>query len=188
MHDTDPPAPQSGTLPRRQALVGVALALGGMALASTKARAQIEEAIGRTGESIHQEAFFQANRTRVYAALTDTKQFNQVTLLSAAVQSGMALPTAPTEIGAEVGSAFALFGGYVVGRQIELVPGARIVQAWRVVRWHPGVYSIVRFELDDQGSGTRLILDHTGFPKGDGEHLAAGWKANYWEPLGKFLA
>ncbi len=23
---------------------------------------------------------------------------------------------------------------------------------------------------------------------GQGEHLAAGWKANYWEPLEKFLA
>ncbi len=186
--DTDPPFLHAATLPRREALVGVALALGSMALGSTKARAQIEEAIARTGESIHQEALFQANRTRVYAALTDRKQFHQVTLLSAAVQSGMALPTAPTEIGGEAGSAFALFGGYVVGRQIELVPNARIVQAWRVIRWDPGVYSIVRFEFAEQGSGTRLILDHTGFPKGDGEHLAAGWKANYWEPLGKFLA
>jgi activator of HSP90 ATPase len=187
MHDTDPLTLQAD-LPRRKALVGVALALGGMALGSTKARAQIEEAIARTGESIHQEAFFQANRNRVYTALTDARQFSQVTLLSAAVQSGMALPTAPTEIGTEVGSAFALFGGYVMGRQIELVPNVRIVQAWRVVRWDPGVYSVVRFELADQGSGTRLVLDHTGFPKGEGEHLAAGWKANYWEPLGKFLA
>jgi hypothetical protein len=38
-----------------------------------------------------------------------------------------------------------------------------------------------------QGSGAKIIFDHTGFPKGAGEHLAAGWKAHYREPLEKFL-
>ena len=94
----------------------------------------------------------------------------------------------PTEISREAGSAFALFGGYITGRQIELVPNARIVQAWRVGNWDPGAYSIAKFELADQGSGTKIVFDHTGFPKGAAEHLAAGWKSNYWEPLGKFLA
>jgi len=28
-------------------------------------------------------------------------------------------------------------------------------------------------------------LTHTGFPKGDGEHLAEGWKINYWQPMEK---
>ena len=51
-----------------------------------------------------------------------------------------------------------------------------------------GVYSIVRFELRKEGTGTRLVFDHTGFPVGQAEHLAAGWKGNYWEPLEKFLA
>ena len=27
-----------------------------------------------------------------------------------------------------------------------------------------------------------------GFPKGQGEHLAEGWKANYWQPLEQFLS
>jgi activator of HSP90 ATPase len=100
----------------------------------------------------------------------------------------MSLAAAPTAIGREATGAFSLFGGYIVGRQIELVPNERIIQAWRVGRWDPGVYSIARFELVDQGSGTQLVFDHSGFPKGEAEHLAAGWKGNYWEPLGKFLA
>jgi len=82
---------------------------------------------------------------------------------------------------------FILFGGHIIGRQIELVPNERIVQAWRVVDWEPGVYSIAKFELREQGSGTKIVLDHMGFPKGLGEHLAAGWRSHYWEPLEKFL-
>ena len=100
----------------------------------------------------------------------------------------MHLPDKPAEISREVGGGFALFGGYITGRHIELVPNERIVQAWRVGSWDPGVYSIAKFELAEQGSGTKIVFDHTGFPKGAGEHLAAGWKAHYWEPLAKLLA
>jgi len=83
---------------------------------------------------------------------------------------------------------FSLFGGYVTGRQIELVPDQRIVQAWRAGSWQSGAYSIVRFELVDQGGTTKLIFDHAGFPAGTGDHLASGWKEHYWEPMQKFLA
>jgi activator of HSP90 ATPase len=172
---------------RRQAIVGVAIAFGGLALGSTDAWAGAEEEISRTAESIHQDAVFKASRKRVYEALTDTKQFDKVIQLSGVMQS-MPPGGKPTEISREAGGAFALFGGYITGRHIELVPNERIVQAWRVGSWDPGVYSIAKFELAEQGSGTKIVFDHTGFPKGMGEHLAAGWKANYWEPLEKFLA
>ena len=69
----------------------------------------------------------------------------------------------------------------------NLCPNQRIVQAWREISWEPGIYSIVRFEPAEQGSGTRLDFDHTGFPAGAGEHLAVGWKSHYWDPLENFL-
>ena len=40
----------------------------------------------------------------------------------------------------------------------------------------------------DSGTGTKLVLDHKGFPEGDGKSLLDGWNKNYWEPLTKFLA
>ena len=172
---------------RRQLIAGVTVAFGGLALRSSEAWAETVEKISRTGESIHQECVFKASRKRVYEALTDTKQFSKVTELSGAMQSGMPLGTAPTEISREVGGAFSLFGGHISGRHIELVPNQRIVQAWRTADWGAGVYSIAKFELVEQGTGTKIVFDHTGFPAGQGEHLAAGWKANYWEPLEKFL-
>lgn len=173
---------------RRQVIAGAVMAFGGMTLAATRAWPGTDEEISRTAESIHQEPIFKASRKRVYEALTDTKQFNKSTELSGIMKSGMSLGSAPTEISREVGGGFTLFGGHIVGRHIELVPNERIVQAWRVVTWDPGIYSIVKFQLVEQGSGTKIVFDHSGFPKGKAEHLAAGWKASYWEPLEKLLA
>jgi activator of HSP90 ATPase len=143
--------------------------------------------VSHSAETIHQEVGFKSRPGRVYEALIDDKQFDHVVQLSEAMQSGMSLGTKPTQISREVGGAFSLFGGHIVGRHIELVPDERIVQAWRVANWSPGVYSIARFELAAQGSGAKLVFDHTGFPEGQGQHLADGWKSNYWQPLTKYL-
>jgi activator of HSP90 ATPase len=171
-------------LTRRQVIAGIAMAFGGLALSTNEARAEAEEEISHTAESIHQEASFEASRKRVYEALTDTKQFDKVIKLGGA---SSALGSEPTRISSEAGGVFILFGGHIIGRQIELVPNERIVQAWRVIDWEPGVYSIAKFELREQGSGTKIVFDHRGFPKGLGEHLAAGWRSHYWEPLETFL-
>ena len=172
---------------RRQAIVRVAMAFGGLALGSINASAASEDEISRSAEAIHQEPVFKASRKRVYEALTDDKRFEKVIRLSGVLQS-MHLGDKPCEISREVGGGFTLFGGYITGRHIELVPSERIVQAWRAGGWPPGVYSIAKFELVEQGSGSRIVFDHTGFPKGEAEHLASGWKAHYWEPLEKLLA
>ena len=169
---------------RRRVLAGLSITAG---VAAVRAAGNDTEEVSRTMEAIHQEVSFEASRERVYAALTDAGEFHKVTLLSGAVLSGMVKATQATQISREPGGAFALFGGHIVGRQIELVPPQRIVQAWRPADWEPGVFSVVRFELLEQGRGTRLVFDHTGFPKGQGEHLAQGWKMNYWEPLEKYL-
>lgn len=124
--------------------------------------------------TIHQEIDFTASPQQLYEALLDSKQFTNF--------SGR-----PAEINREVGGAFSLFKGHIIGRNLELVPRERIVQAWRVVTWPEGAYSIVRFELKPQASGTRLVFDHIGFPEGLHDHLAAGWEENYWSLLKKYF-
>jgi uncharacterized protein YndB with AHSA1/START domain len=175
-------------LTRRQAMAGAtaAVAAGGLGMFSLRAWAAVDDGITHTTAAIHQEAEFTARRQRVYEALTNAKEFGKVIGLSSAMKSG-ALAAKPAEIDARPGGAFVLFGGYISGRNVELVPNERIVQAWRTGSWAPGIYSIARFELVASGAGTRIVLDHTGFPSDLAEHLAAGWKANYWEPLEKFL-
>lgn len=176
----------SETPTRRQAIAGVAIAFGGLALGSIKTWAVSDDGISHTAESIHQEPVFKASPKRVYDALTDATQFDKVTQLSGVMQT-MHLGDKPAEISREAGGPFKLFGGYITGRNVELVSNQRIVQAWRAGGWDPGVYSIAKFELVVQGSGTKIVFDHTGFPKGEAESLASGWKAHYWEPLSKLL-
>jgi activator of HSP90 ATPase len=172
---------------RRQLIYGAATIATVTLIPSSAGAAATDDGISHSAESIHQEPVFKATRKQVYNALYDAKQFDQVQGLSKAMQS-KEVPARAAEISAEPGGAFSLFGGYITGRHIELLPGKRIVQAWRAQSWNQGDYSIVKFELVEQDSGTKIIFDHAGFPKGAAEHLAAGWKANYWEPLEKFLA
>jgi activator of HSP90 ATPase len=123
---------------------------------------------------IHQEIDLNASPQKVYEALLDSKQFTQF--------SGRA-----AEINRELGGAFSLFKGHIIGRNIELVPNQRIVQGWRVVTWPEGAYSIARFELKTQGTGTHIVFDHIGFPQGLHDHLAQGWDENYWSLLKKYF-
>jgi activator of HSP90 ATPase len=119
---------------------------------------------------IHQEQTFAAAPAAIFAALTQSAEF-------------AAMTGAPAQIDPAPGGEFSLFGGAIRGRNIECVPGIRLVQAWRASNWEDGVYSVVRFELVPQADQTKVVLDHAGFPDGTGQHLDAGWHPNYWEPL-----
>ena len=171
---------------RRQLLGAAAVLVGGLGLGA-RLRAEGEGEVSHTAEAIHQEIVFNASRKKVYDTLTVASQFQKVIDNSAAMKA-MALAKKPAEISRELGGAFSVFGGHIVGRQLELVPGQRIVQAWRVVDWEPGIFSIARFELVEQAGSTKMVFDHTGFPGGQAAHLAEGWRVNYWQPLAKVLA
>jgi activator of HSP90 ATPase len=172
-----------GTLTRRQAIASSMIVFGGLTVGSAVwARAQqpeMKEAPSKPANkartTIHEEIIFEATRQRIYEALLDSKQF--------AAFSGM-----PAEIDAKAGGAFSMFGGMIVGRNVELVPQVRVVQAWRPTHWDPGAYSIVKFELKEKGAGSALVLDHRGFPEGEFDSLEAGWKSHYFERLKEYLA
>jgi activator of HSP90 ATPase len=139
-----------------------------------EATAPLNENSADKAITIHQEVDFTASPQQIYEALLDAKQF--------AAFSGKR-----AEINREAGGAFSLFDGHILGRNVELVLNQRIVQAWRAGDWPEGVYSIAKFELRAQGSGTHLVFDHVGFPIGLRDHLAEGWENNYWSPLKKYF-
>jgi uncharacterized protein YndB with AHSA1/START domain len=167
--------------------VVLATAWGRAASGATEPAPTRDDGISRDAAAIHQEVVFQAARERVYRTLTTTEQFDRVIRLSAAAAMAEKPGAAATHIESGLGSAFTLFGGYVTGRQIELVPAERIVQVWRAASWEPGAFSLVRFVLRDDGTHTRLVFDHRGFPGDQAEHLANGWHLNYWDPMAKVL-
>jgi activator of HSP90 ATPase len=126
-------------------------------------------------EPIHQQVSIAAAPAEVYAALTEAARFAE-------------LSAAPASLDASPGGAFSLFNGMIEGRNIELASGRRIVQAWRVKNWPAGRYSLVTFDLEPDGQGTRLVFDQCGFPDADRAHLDGGWHKMYWEPLRNYLA
>ena len=174
------------TFTRRQFSLHVASSIGfsGIALAAPQKPGQ---EISHAADAIHQEVSFSVEPKKIYDVLLDAKQFDEMTRLIPSMQTAN-LGNSPTQISRELGGPFTLFKGHIVGRHVEFIPNRRIVQAWRVVTWDPGIYSIAKFEMTQQGSGTKLIFDHTGFPVGLAKHLADGWKEHYWEPLQKYLA
>jgi activator of HSP90 ATPase len=167
---------------RRQMIAGVGIAIGGLA-AGSRVFGQAQQKMTETQSTglaglltyLHQEIPINAKPERIYGILLDSKQF--------AAFTGMA-----AEIDPKAGGAFSMFGGLIVGRNVELLPEQRIVQAWRPASWDPGVYSIVKFGLKAHGSGAVVVLDHTGFPEGDFSHLDPGWYERYWEPLKRYLS
>ena len=190
---------QSGPMfmTRRTALTAGALVSGAFvsgafplrsAQAATAAAAGAEEnGISHAASAIHQEPAFPAAPARVCAALLDPRQFDRIVELSGVLQE-MHLPSAGSRINPHVGGAFALFGGYITGRQLELVRNQRIVQSWREASWPAGLHSIARFELQAHDAGCRIVFDHTGIPNDAAQSLAEGWQSHYWEPMRKLLA
>ncbi len=124
--------------------------------------------------TIHQEVDFKADPHIIYQVLLDSKQFSAFTGHAATIQ-------------AQAGGAITMFGGLIEGRNIELVPDRRIVQAWREASWKPGYYSLVSFELMPQPPGTHLVFNQTGIAEADFGHLNEGWPIRYWKPLANYL-
>jgi uncharacterized protein YndB with AHSA1/START domain len=93
------------------------------------------------------------------------------------------------EISPLVGGKFTAWDGYISGTTLALVPGARIVQAWRTTRFtaeQPD--SQITVTLAPVAGGTVLTLthamvpdDHTGYEKG-------GWQDNYFAPMKAYFA
>jgi activator of HSP90 ATPase len=137
--------PMGQKITRRQ----MSLIAGGLGVAPARAQTN------RPGTSIHQEVDFKAMPARIYEVLLDAKQFSAFTKDTAEIQP-------------QPGEAFKLFGGRIEGRNVELIPNQRIVQAWRPASWPAGVYSIVRFELVARGSGTESFSITPGLPKTNG--------------------
>jgi activator of HSP90 ATPase len=180
MNSAPSPSPVH-TLTRRNALVTLALATGGLALglrATADTSPELKEVAGtatnQARTSLHYDVVLNATPHRIYEILLGSDKFATLTGL-------------PADIDAREGGAFSMFGGLIVGRNVELVPDERIVQAWRPTSWDAGIYSIVRFELKVQDSKTQLVLDHTGFAEGLADHLNLGWSGHYLKPLAKML-
>ena len=121
--------------------------------------------------AIHQEVTINAAPAAVYDALLSSVTFTSIT-------GGRDARISP-----EVGGEASLFDGAIQARNLELVPGTRVVQSWRAGNWPEGVHSVVRFELVEDAGKTKLVFDQSGHPDDAESHLADGWHQMYWKPM-----
>ena len=125
-------------------------------------------------KTIKQTATFKAAPHDVYEALMDPVKHAEFTGGKARM-SGV------------VGGKFSVFDGYAEGKNLELVPDAKIVQTWRANDWPEGHYSTVTFALKVVDGGTRLAFNQEGVPAAQYEDVSRGWKDFYWAPMKRML-
>ena len=127
-------------------------------------------------KTIEQTVTIKANPHDGYEALMDSEKHSQFT-------------GAPADISREIGGSFTAYGGALSGTTIELIPDAKIVQAWRGPDkgWPPDHYSEASHALEDFGGETRLTFGQTGVPEASYEDISQGWQTYYWPKLKAFL-
>jgi uncharacterized protein YndB with AHSA1/START domain len=84
----------------------------------------------------------------------------------------------------EVGAEVEAWNGYITGRNLELVPGALIVQSWRTTEFtdeHED--SIIKVTLEETEDGTLLTLVHSKVPEAHKSYEQGGWEKHYFEPM-----
>jgi len=123
---------------------------------------------------VHQEITLPASPADVYRAYMTSREHALFTGSAARMSS-------------RIGGAFTCGDASISGINVDLVPGKRIVQAWRLSHWKAGVYSLVTFSLKKKGKGTLLVLDHLAIPPEERGEINEGWNTYYWTPLKEYF-
>jgi uncharacterized protein YndB with AHSA1/START domain len=93
------------------------------------------------------------------------------------------------EMSDEIGAEISAWDGYISGRNLELVPGERIVQSWRTTKFsdehEDSIITVTLEELDD---GTLLTLVHSNVPDDHRSYEEGGWHSRYFEPMQAYFA
>ena len=95
-----------------------------------------------------------------------------------------AMTGAAAKVSAKKGGRFTAWDGYISGRNLTLVPGRRIVQAWRTTQFaETDPDSELEILLAPAKTGTRLTLRHRNVPDGHTGYRDGGWRDFYFTPM-----
>ena len=127
-------------------------------------------------KTIKQRVKFNAPPTTVYDLLADSKKHSAVTGRKATISR-------------KIGGTFSVRGNEVSGINVDLVPGQRIVQAWRHRRFPEGIFSMAAVTLTPTtDGGTELVLTHRGVPKDLIPETEVAWREQYWSRIKVYVA
>lgn len=81
------------------------------------------------------------------------------------------------------GGKYSLFGGNVTGEYLQLEPGKRIVQTWRLQSWTPGHFATLELVLDQGSDYTLMRMKMDGVPIGQEETVTENFNEYYVKPI-----
>jgi uncharacterized protein YndB with AHSA1/START domain len=126
-------------------------------------------------KTIKQKVKFKAAPATVYELLADSKKHSAVTGKKASISR-------------KIGGTFSAAVNRSSGVNVDLVPGKRIVQAWRDARFPAGIFSMAAFTLAaTSDGGTELVLTHRGVPKALIPETEQAWRDQYWAKMKAYL-
>jgi uncharacterized protein YndB with AHSA1/START domain len=126
-------------------------------------------------KTIKQRVKFKADPATVYDLLADSRKHSAFTGRQAIISR-------------KIGGTFSIGESDVSGINVDLVPGRRIVQAWRHRRFPEGIFSMAAFTLTPTpDGGTELVLVHRGVPKDLIPETEQAWRDQYWSRIRTYL-
>ena len=122
-------------------------------------------------KTIKHKVRFKIPPETIYDLLADSRMRTEVTGRKALISD-------------KIGGKFSTDAGQVTGVNVDLVPGRRLVQAWRRQDFPEGIYSMAAITLaPTPGGGTELVLTHRGVPRHLLDQVEDYWRAVYWAPI-----
>lgn len=88
------------------------------------------------------------------------------------------------KVDSSIGGKFSSWEGYIWGENLELDPGKRILQSWSTSNFPDGdPPSLLEILLEEADGGTKITLNHSNIPSGQGKDYEQGWQENYFSPM-----
>ena len=125
--------------------------------------------------TIKQKEFIKALPVEIYDAFLNERKHSAFTGARATCER-------------RVGGKFTAWDGYIMGKNIRLENGRRIVQEWKTSEWPKGVPpSLIEFKFKQKGSGTEVVMVQKNVPVTQAQGYRKGWTEYYWTPLKRFF-
>lgn len=94
----------------------------------------------------------------------------------------------PAKISAKEGAKFSVWGGYITGKNLQLVKDKLIVQAWHGSDWAKGETDSTFIMLFEQkGKDAIIHMTHANVPDKYVAGIKQGWTDYYWTPWKEYL-
>ncbi len=118
---------------------------------------------------------FKASPQEVFNLFLDSKKHSEATGAKATANR-------------KIGGSFTAWDGYIRGKNLAIIPGRMITQAWRTSEFKNSDHdSVLVLTFEKAPGGTLMTMTHTAVPDHRAPHFNKGWRDHYWKPIHKYL-